>query len=147
MNLLENVANIADATSGEFSHEGSHVIGLMPEQSGQEGTGGTMRLGADAATLEDGTLIAKIYNTTEIIERHRHRYEVMNEYLPQLEKNGLIVSGWHTKRNLVETIELSDHPWFVACQYHPELISKPLQPHPLFVSFIDAAYTYQKKHK
>ncbi len=145
--FARNVANIKDATSGEFNNGGSRVIDIMPEQTGQEGTGGTMRLGAYPATLKDGTLIAQIYGKTQIEERHRHRYEVMNEYLPQLEQNGLIVSGRHVERNLVETIELKNALWFIGCQYHPELISKPLKPHPLFASFIDAAHTYHKECK
>ena len=145
--FARNMAKIPDATSSEFEKEGHCVIGIMQGQEGQEGTGGTMRLGSYHATLKDGTLIAQIYGETQIVERHRHRYEVMNEYVPQLEQSGLIISGRNPELNLVETIELGDHPWFIACQYHPELISKPLKPHPLFVSFIDAAYTYQKEHK
>ena len=99
-----------------------------------------MRLGSQTTILEKGTSIAKIYNETTISERHRHRYEVMNYFVPRFEEAGLTVSGRHPERNLVETIELAEHPWFIGCQYHPELQSKPLKPHPLFISFIEASY-------
>ena len=103
-----------------------------------------MRLGAYTAHLQGWTQIAKIYVKLEISERHRHRYEVMNEFVPQLESAGLVVSGRNLDRDLVETIELADHPWFIGCQYHPELKSKPLAPHPLFVSFARAALHYKQ---
>ncbi len=143
--FARNVANMPNVSSGEMTpNHNENVIDLMPEQEGVEGTGGTMRLGGYTAKLKKGTLIASIYESEEIVERHRHRYEVMNVYLPQLEKAGMVVSGRHPKRNLVETIELKDHPWFLGCQYHPELKSKPLKPHPLFASFIAASYRYQQ---
>lgn len=141
-----NVARIAHASSGEFTPQGrANVIDLMPEQEGIEETGGTMRLGAYSAELKPGTLIASIYQTEHIVERHRHRYEVMNEFVPRLEKAGMVFSGHHMERNLVETIELNDHPWFIGCQYHPELKSKPLTPHPLFTAFIAASYRYKSE--
>ncbi|MDG1486699.1 MAG: gamma-glutamyl-gamma-aminobutyrate hydrolase family protein, partial [SAR324 cluster bacterium] len=99
----------------------------------------TMRLGSQNTVLNKGSLIAKVYNKTTISERHRHRYEVMNEFVPKFEEAGLSISGKHPERDLVETIELPEHPWFIGCQYHPELQSKPLKPHPLFSSFIEAA--------
>ncbi len=141
-----NVARIAHASSGEFTPQGrANVIDLMPEQEGIEETGGSMRLGAYPAELKPGTLIASIYQTEHIVERHRHRYEVMNEFVPRLEKAGMVFSGHHVERNLVETIELNDHPWFIGCQYHPELKSKPLTPHPLFAAFIAASYRYKSE--
>ncbi len=141
-----NVARISRASSGEFTPQGrENVIDLMPEQEGIEETGGTMRLGAYPAELKPGTLIASIYQTEHIVERHRHRYEVINEFVPQLEKAGMVFSGHHMERNLVETIELNDHPWFIGCQYHPELKSKPLKPHPLFAAFIAASYRYKSE--
>ena len=140
-----NVARISNASSGEFTPDcKENVIDLMPEQEGVEETGGTMRLGGYSATLKPGTLIMSIYQTEHIVERHRHRYEVMNEFVPQLEKAGMVFSAYHLERDLVETIELEDHPWFIGCQYHPELKSKPLKPHPLFASFIAASYRYKR---
>ena len=140
-----NVARISNASSGEFTPDcKENVIDLMPEQEGIEETGGTMRLGGYSATLKPGTLIMSIYQTEHIVERHRHRYEVMNEFVPQLEKAGMVFSAYHLERDLVETIELEDHPWFIGCQYHPELKSKPLKPHPLFASFIAASYRYKR---
>ncbi len=140
-----NVARISNASSGEFTPDcKENVIDLMPEQEGVEETGGTMRLGGYSATLKPGTLIMSIYQTEHIVERHRHRYEVMNEFVPQLEKAGMVFSGYHLERDLVETIELEDHPWFIGCQYHPELKSKPLKPHPIFASFIAASYRYKR---
>ncbi len=140
-----NVARISNASSGEFTTDcKENVIDLMPEQEGVEETGGTMRLGGYSATLKPGTLIMSIYQTEHIVERHRHRYEVMNEFVPQLEKAGMVFSAYHLERDLVETIELEDHPWFIGCQYHPELKSKPLKPHPLFASFIAASYRYKR---
>jgi CTP synthase len=140
-----NVARISNASSGEFTPDcKENVIDLMPEQEGVEETGGTMRLGGYSATLKPGTLITSIYQTEHLVERHRHRYEVMNDFVPQLEKAGMVFSGYHLERDLVETIELEDHPWFIGCQYHPELKSKPLKPHPLFASFIAASYRYKR---
>jgi CTP synthase len=139
--FARNVVGIEGANSGESRPDHpENVIDLMPEQEGQEETGGTMRLGSQTTILEKGTRIEKIYNKTTISERHRHRYEVMNYFVPRFEEAGLIVSGRHPERNLVETIELAEHPWFIGCQFHPELQSKPLKPHPLFTSFIEASY-------
>ena len=143
--FARNVAQIPNASSGEITpNHPANVIDLMPEQAGVEGTGGTMRLGGYATELKKGTLIASIYQCETIHERHRHRYEVMNEFVPQLEAAGMIVSGRYGARNLIETIELAAHPWFIGCQYHPELKSKPLKPHPLFAAFIAAAYRYKQ---
>ena len=106
-----------------------------------------MRLGAYKAELVVRSKIARIYQTTRISERHRHRYEVMNEFVPKLEKAGLVFSGRYPERDLVETIELPEHPWFIGCQYHPELQSKPLKPHPLFASFIAAAHGHRTRRQ
>ena len=139
--FARNAVGIEGANSGENRPDHpENVIDLMPEQSGHEETGGTMRLGSQTTVLTKGSLIAKVYNKTTISERHRHRYEVMNEFVPKFEEAGLSISGKHPERDLVETIELPEHPWFIGCQYHPELQSKPLKPHPLFSSFIEAAY-------
>jgi CTP synthase len=101
--------------------------------------GGTMRLGAYDASLKEGSRIAEIYGGTRISERHRHRYEVNTAYRAQLEKAGLAFAGMSPDGLLPETVEYPDHPWFIGVQYHPELKSKPFEPHPLFASFIKAA--------
>ena len=139
--FARNVVGIEEANSGESRPDhAENVIDLMPEQKGHQETGGTMRLGSQITVLKKGSRIAKMYNKTTISERHRHRYEVMNEFVPKLEEAGLKISGRHPERNLVETFELTEHPWFIGCQYHPELQSKPLKPHPMFSSFIKAAF-------
>ena len=139
--FARNVVGIAGANSGESRPDhAENVIDLMPEQEGHQETGGTMRLGSQITVLKKGSRIARMYNKTTVSERHRHRYEVMNEFVPRLEDAGLKISGRHPERNLVETIELPEHPWFIGCQFHPELQSKPLKPHPMFSSFIKAAY-------
>ncbi|MBU2512974.1 CTP synthase [bacterium] len=120
-----------------------NVIDLMSEQKNIKNMGGTMRLGAYPAKLKAGTKIAEIYGKTEISERHRHRFEVNNKYVAQLEKGGLVISGKNVKLDLVETIEISDHPWFIGVQYHPEFKSKPVDAHPLFFGFVEAAFNYK----
>ncbi|MEX0842956.1 MAG: gamma-glutamyl-gamma-aminobutyrate hydrolase family protein, partial [Gemmatimonadota bacterium] len=100
--------------------------------------GGTMRLGAYPAELKPGSRAAEIYGETAISERHRHRYEVNNHYRDRLEGGGLVFSGLSPDGKLVEMVELPDHPWFLGCQFHPELKSRPLRPHPLFASFVEA---------
>jgi CTP synthase len=119
------------------------VIDLLPEQKDVEDLGGTMRLGAQAVELADGTRTAAVYGEPVVYERHRHRYEVNNDYLARLEKNGLRISGIWAEKQLVEIIELPDHPWFVAGQFHPEFRSRPWEPHPLFAAFIKAALDHQ----
>jgi CTP synthase len=101
--------------------------------------GGTMRLGAYPCRLKEGSRVAQVYETLEISERHRHRYEVNNNYRDILSEQGLRFSGLSPDGNLVEVLELPDHPWFIGCQFHPELKSRPMRPHPLFRSFIEAA--------
>ncbi len=142
-----NMLGIKKATSSEFGKGGVHVVGLMQEwvkgkklQEGSEtNLGGTMRLGSYKAKLRKNTLISKIYKSTMIQERHRHRYEVNNKLKSRLEKKGLIFSGMSPDGSLPETIELENHPWFIGVQFHPEFKSRPFAPHPLFSSFIKAA--------
>ncbi len=142
-----NMLGIKKATSSEFGKGGVHVVGLMHEwvrgkklQEGSEtNLGGTMRLGSYKAKLRKNTLISKIYKSTMIQERHRHRYEVNNKLKSRLEKKGLIFSGMSPDGSLPETIELENHPWFIGVQFHPEFKSRPFAPHPLFSSFIKAA--------
>jgi CTP synthase len=142
------LAGIKDANSTEFGPCKEPVVGLMTEwMRGNElekraaggDLGGTMRLGAFAAALKEGSHISQIYGATEISERHRHRYEVNMRYREQLEAKGLVFAGTSPDGLLPETVELPDHPWFIGVQYHPELKSRPFEPHPLFASFIAAA--------
>jgi CTP synthase len=143
-----SLAGISCASSTEFGQTEEPVVGLMTEwmrgndleRRRKDGElGGTMRLGAYAATLAKDSRIASIYGTTEISERHRHRYEVNTRYRERLEKAGLVFSGMSPDGLLPETIEYADHPWFIGVQFHPELKSRPFEPHPLFKSFIAAA--------
>ncbi|MCB0345347.1 MAG: CTP synthase [Bdellovibrionales bacterium] len=135
-----HMLNLEDANSQEFNPDTSHpVVHLMEEQKGVEDKGGTMRLGAYPCDLKKGSLLHKIYGSDQISERHRHRWEVNSAYTAQLEKAGMIMSGTCPTNNLVETIEIPSHPWFVGVQFHPEFLSRPLKPHPLFSSFIQAA--------
>ncbi|MCL4471258.1 MAG: CTP synthase [Sulfuricella sp.] len=143
-------AGMADAHSTEFDPDTAYpVVALISEWRTQEGKievrdagsdlGGTMRLGGQECRLKADSLARKIYGADKVIERHRHRYEVNNELLPRLEQAGLVVSGKSAAENLCEMIELPDHPWFVACQFHPEFTSTPRNGHPLFKSFVEAA--------
>jgi CTP synthase len=143
-----NTAGVANASTTEFGPTEEPVIGLITEWMGAEGLekreaggdlGGTMRLGAYTARLAGNSHAASIYGGTEISERHRHRYEVNVNYRPALEKGGLVFSGMSPDGELPEIVERPDHPWFVGVQFHPELKSKPFDPHPLFASFIEAA--------
>ena len=139
-----NVCGIADATSLEFDQDTKNpVIHLMEDQSFNGDKGGTQRLGNYTCQLVEGTLAYSLYPESIIHERHRHRYEFNNSYKDVLTDHGLVVSGINPKRNLVEVIELRDHPYFIACQYHPEFKSRPNRAHPLFHGLIKAAY----KHK
>jgi CTP synthase len=115
------------------------VIDLLPEQKEVEDLGGTMRLGAQAVELAEGTRIRDVYGEPVISERHRHRYEVNNAYRQQLVAGGLVISGTFQEGRLVEIVELPDHPWFVASQFHPEFKSRPTRPAPLFREFVAAA--------
>ena len=143
-----NLAGIADASSTEFGPTEQPVVGLITEWMGRDGLekreeqgdlGGTMRLGAYEAKLTGNSVVAGIYGGDTIFERHRHRYEVNTHYKDALEKGGLVFSGMSPDGTLPEIVERPDHPWFVAVQFHPELKSKPFDPHPLFASFVEAA--------
>jgi CTP synthase len=148
LEAARNLARIRDASSTEFGEASQPVVAMMTEwmrgneleQRRQGGElGGTMRLGAYAASLAEGSHIAKVYGTTNISERHRHRYEVNMRYREALEEAGLRFAGLSPDGLLPETVEYPDHPWFIGVQYHPELKSRPFDPHPLFASFIAAA--------
>ncbi|MFQ5839832.1 MAG: CTP synthase [Candidatus Methylomirabilales bacterium] len=139
-----NVCGLSEANSREFDPRTPHpLIDLMPDQRGAVNLGGSMRLGAYPCRLQPGSLAHRIYGAREISERHRHRYEVNNDYRPLLEEHGLKFSGLSPDGKLVEMIELPDHPWFVGCQFHPEFKSRPRRPQPLFREFIRAAIDYQ----
>jgi CTP synthase len=141
--FARNVCGLKDANSTEFDQKSPHpVICLLEEQKGIVAKGGTMRLGAQPCKLVAGTKARGLYGA-EISERHRHRYEFNNAYRDQLMKAGLTVAGLYAKHDLVELIELRDHPWFLACQFHPEFLSKPNKPHPLFRGFIEAALRHE----
>ncbi len=143
--FARDVCGLEKANSMEFDPATPHpVIHLMPDQVEVTTKGATMRLGAYPCVLQEGTLAQGIYECTEIQERHRHRYEVNNAYRETLTKGGLICSGLSPKGDLVEVIELQDHPWFVGCQFHPEFKSRPLNAHPLFREFIRAALDYRR---
>ena len=139
-----HVCGLEGANSTEFDTSPPHnVIDLLPEQRHIQDKGGTMRLGLYPVLLSEGTTASRVYGQGLIEERHRHRYEVNNDYLARLEKNGLRISGIWAQKQLVEIIELPDHPWFVAGQFHPEFRSRPWEPHPLFAAFIKAALEHQ----
>ena len=138
--FARNVCGIKEACSREFRTDGGEaLIHLMEEQKAVSKKGGTMRLGAYPCTVSKGTLAHAAYNETEISERHRHRYEFNNAFRDVLTGNGLILSGVYREKDLVEIVEIADHPWFLACQFHPEFKSKPLVPHPLFKAFIGSS--------
>lgn len=138
--FARNCCGLDKANSHELDENTPHpVVSLMEAQKKVTNLGGTMRLGAWDCTIQKGTLAEKAYGATDIKERHRHRYEVNSEYRKQLEDKGLTVSGVNPQTELVEMIELPEQPWFVAVQFHPELKSTPLNPHPLFRDFVGAA--------
>lgn len=148
--FARNVLGLADANSTEFDSETANpIIGLITEWTEADGSvvqrsdesdlGGTMRLGAQDCHLVDESRVASIYGSSTIVERHRHRYEFNNHYLEKIQAAGLTISGWSSDKSLVEVVEIADHPWFVACQFHPEFTSNPRDGHPLFTSFITAA--------
>ena len=138
--FARNVAGMEYSHSFEFDKESPHpVICLMDSQLKVTTKGGTMRLGAYPAKLAEGSQVAQIYGAYEISERHRHRYEFNNEYRAPFQEHGMVFSGLSPDGRLVEMIEIPGHPWFVGCQFHPELKSRPTRPHPLFASFVEAA--------
>ena len=151
--FARNVCGLARANSTEFDRDTPHpVIGLITEWIDIDGKvevrdedsdlGGTMRLGAQNSYLVPGSMAQEIYGTDVIFERHRHRYEVNNKYVQTLQEAGMQVGGWSENKTLVETIEIPEHPWFFACQFHPEFTSTPRNGHPLFSSFVKAALTH-----
>lgn len=153
--FARNVAGLDEANSTEFDSKTPHpVIALITEWVNAEGEvelrdsssdlGGTMRLGAQECHLVKESRVATIYGSETIVERHRHRYEFNNNYLEKLQQAGLTISGWSSDDSLVEVVELRDHPWFVACQFHPEFTSNPRDGHPLFTRFVEAALEYNR---
>lgn len=149
-----HLAGFNDAGSTEFEAHNNPVVGLITEWVRSDGSvetrteetdlGGTMRLGAYDAVLKEGSKVAEIYGKNNISERHRHRYEVNVGYVEKLEQAGVVFSGMSPDGELPEIIELPDHPWFIGVQFHPELKSKPFEPHPLFASFVEAAVTHSR---
>ena len=134
------------ANSSEFDPDSPHpVIDLMEEQEEVDEKGGTMRLGAYPCTITPDSLAHRVYGATEIEERHRHRYEFNNSYRELFAGSGMLQTGVFPGRELVEIIELRGHPWFLACQFHPEFKSRPWDPHPLFRDFVRAAVEQKKK--
>jgi CTP synthase len=141
-----HVAGLKDATSTEFDANSScAIIHIMDSQKNVEQKGGSMRLGAYPCALKAGSKVREIYGKAQISERHRHRFEVNNAYRDQLEKSGLIFSGASPDNTLAEIIEIKDHPWFIGVQFHPEFLSTPKIPHPLFTSFVAAALSAKDK--
>ncbi|NAW33073.1 CTP synthase [Halomonas alimentaria] len=152
--FARHVAGWADANSTEFTHDTQHpVVGLITEWLSPEGKielrdaasdlGGTMRLGGQVCQLKAGSKAREAYGSDEIVERHRHRFEVNEQFVEQLEQAGLVVSGKSVDNSLVEVVELPDHPWYVACQFHPEFTSTPRDGHPLFTGFVNAALEHK----
>ena len=144
--FAKNVCGIKDAYSSEFKDTANSVIDLMLNQKNINKKGATMRLGAYDCNLKMNSLAYKAYNSEKILERHRHRYEVNNNYRKVLESNGMIFSGINEKLDLVEIIELENHPWFIGCQFHPELKSRVNKAHPLFKDFVKASINYKKNN-
>jgi CTP synthase len=143
-----NVCGLEGANSFEFNQETKYpVIHLMDEQRHITKMGGTMRLGAYPCNLKRGSLANKLYGKLKISERHRHRYEVNNEYRKTLEDSGMVFSGLSPDEKLVEIAELPDHPYFISCQFHPELKSRPMSPHPLFSGLVEAALKYRQERE
>jgi len=144
--FARNVIGLADANSTEFDAKSPHpVIDLLPDQKKVKGKGASMRLGTWPTVLKEGSKAAALYGSSEIRERHRHRYEFNQTYREQMEAAGFIIAGESPDGKLVELIELRDHPWFLACQYHPEFQSKPNNPHPLFKGFIAACLSHESQ--
>lgn len=152
--IARDLAGLENANSTEFDKNTEHpVIGLITEWQDSSGKreqrsedsdlGGTMRLGGQECKLMDGSVAKDLYQTDTIVERHRHRYEFNNTYLEKLEAAGLRIAGRSLDDELVEIVEIPDHPWFVACQFHPEFTSTPRDGHPLFTGFIEAAATHK----
>jgi CTP synthase len=146
--FARNVCGLDDSHSSEFAPECDNaVISLMESQQHVTDMGGTMRLGAYPARLARGSRTAEVYGAAEISERHRHRYEVSNKYRELFVEHGLKLSGVSPDGQLVEIIEYPQHPWFIGCQFHPELKSRPTRPHPLFAGFVAAAVRARKQRR
>ena len=144
--FARNVCGLEQANSSEFDPATPHrVIYKLRELRGVEELGGTMRLGAWPCRLEPGSLAYQAYGQAEISERHRHRYEFNREYEGLLTAAGLRISGATPDATYVEIVEIPEHPFFLGCQFHPEFKSKPLEPHPLFLAFVKAAYDYRNR--
>ena len=142
--FARNVCGLRDANSSEFDPSTPHrVIYKLRELTGVEEMGGTMRLGAWTCVMEPDSLAAHAYRTTEISERHRHRYEFNREYEAPLTDAGMRLTGTTPDATYVEIVEIPSHPFFLACQFHPEFKSKPLEPHPLFREFVAASYRHR----
>ena len=140
ISYARNVLGYEDANSGEFDPESQHcVIDLMESQQGVSKKGGTMRLGAYPCHIRPGTKMAEAYQQEDISERHRHRYEFNNQFRQEFESNGLTISGTSPSGELVETVEIAEHPFYVGVQFHPEFKSRPNRAHPLFKAFIAAS--------
>lgn len=145
--ISRNLAGLKGANSTEFALDTPYpVIDFIPEQKNVENKGGTMRLGSYKCKLLPGSNSHNIYRSDEIAERHRHRYEFNENFAKKLSEAGVIFSGFNPDKGLIEMIELKNHPWFIACQFHPEFKSKPTQPHPLFASFINAAFKNKREN-
>ncbi|MGI9296081.1 MAG: glutamine amidotransferase-related protein, partial [Pseudomonadales bacterium] len=155
IDYARNVAGLAAANSTEFDADTAYpVIALITEWQDKDGElqvrdedadlGGSMRLGAQTARLVSGTLSQRSYGAETVVERHRHRYEVNNHFVQQLEQAGLKVGAWSEDNSLVEMVEIADHPWFVASQFHPEFTSTPRDGHPLFRGFVAAALAHKQ---
>jgi CTP synthase len=155
--FARNVAGLKDANSSEFNESTPHPViylilewldertGTIQRRDASSDKGATMRLGAYPCRLTQDTIAHRAYGEQEISERHRHRYEFNNDYTALLTEKGLIISGTSPSGDLVEIIEIKDHPWFLGCQFHPEFKSRPMQPHPLFRDFIKAALEFKNK--
>ena len=139
-----HICGMDDANSTEFDQKTTHpVISLQEEQKGIKAMGATMRLGAYKALIRPGTLANKLYGKDSVTERHRHRYEFNPAYRDELENAGLVISAVNDEHGLVEVVELPDHPFFIACQYHPEFQSAPNRAHPLFSGLVSAALEHK----
>lgn len=145
--FARHVCNMADANSTEFNERTEHpVIDIMEEQKKVKTMGGTMRLGAYNCILCENSNAFKAYGKKEISERHRHRFEFNSKFEEEFVKNGLSITGRDKDTSLVEIVEIKEHPWYTACQFHPEFKSKPFAPHPLFIKFIEASIQNIKKN-
>jgi len=146
--FARNAAGMVGAHSTEFNPETPFpIIHLLPDQRTKKDLGGTMRLGNYRCQLKTNTKSYSLYQQEEIMERHRHRYELNSEYIHQLEKSGMIMVGFNPEFQVVEMVELFNHPWFVGVQFHPEFKSRPNRPHPLFYGFVQAAQKYHQNQR